>query len=202
MRATTVDGTYANIADATLSTYVVSHQNVGYFIKVVVTGVNTGGAASSSAASSATAIVIDVAPTSSATPSIIGTAQTGQTLTVSNETWNNRPTAYTYQWKRASTVAGTYSDIIGADTANYVVGAGDLGYFFKVAVTASNSGGTSSVIDSVVTAQSIDIAPVNATVPAITGTAQVGVTLSVSDGNWDNRPTSLTYQWKRSSTSD
>ena len=202
MRATTVDGTYANIADATLSTYVVSHQNVGYFIKVVVTGVNTGGAASSSAASSATAIVIDVAPTSSATPSIIGTAQTGQTLTVSNETWNNRPTAYTYQWKRASTVAGPYSDIIGADTANYVVGAGDLGYFFKVAVTASNSGGTSSVIDSVVTAQSIDIAPVNATVPAITGTAQVGVTLSVSDGNWDNRPTSLTYQWKRSSTSD
>jgi len=202
MRATAADGTYTNIADATSSTYVVSHQNVGYFIKVVVTGVNTGGAVSTSASSAATAIVIDVAPTSSATPSISGTAQTGQTLTVSNETWNNRPISYTYQWKRSATVAGTYNNIIGADSGSYVVGAGDLGYFFMVSITATNTGGTSSAIDSVATSQSIDAVPVNATAPAITGTAQTGVTLSVSDGNWDNRPTSFTYQWKRSTASD
>ena len=201
-RATAVGGTYSDISGATSATYVVSHENVGSYIKVAVTGVNSGGAAEAAAWSAATAIVIDIAPVSSSSPSITGTAQTGRTLSVSNEVWTNRPTAYVYQWKRSATSDGTYADIVGATSSTYVVLAGDLGYFIKAATTASNTGGSSISVYSVVTSQSIDIAPVNATSPAITGTAQTGQTLSVSDGNWDHRPTSFTYQWKRSSTSD
>lgn len=37
-------------------------------------------------------------------------------------------------------------------------------------------------------------APVNTVLPVISGTAQVGLTLSVSNGTWTNNPT-FTYQW-------
>ena len=37
-------------------------------------------------------------------------------------------------------------------------------------------------------------APANTTPPAITGTAKIGSTLSVSNGTWSNSPTNYTYQ--------
>lgn len=40
------------------------------------------------------------------------------------------------------------------------------------------------------------LAPANTVVPAITGTAQVGLALTASTGTWDNTPTGYTYQWK------
>lgn len=43
-------------------------------------------------------------------------------------------------------------------------------------------------------------APVNKIAPTITGTAQVGNTLTVGVGNWVGAPTSFTYQWKRGGT--
>lgn len=39
--------------------------------------------------------------------------------------------------------------------------------------------------------------PVNTVAPAITGTAEVGQTLSCSTGTWSNDPISYAYQWKR-----
>jgi len=39
-------------------------------------------------------------------------------------------------------------------------------------------------------------APVNTVAPAITGTAQVGLTLTASTGTWSNSPDAYTYQWK------
>jgi hypothetical protein len=41
------------------------------------------------------------------------------------------------------------------------------------------------------------LAPVNTARPAITGTPDIGETLTVSTGTWSNTPTSYTYQWKR-----
>jgi hypothetical protein len=43
----------------------------------------------------------------------------------------------------------------------------------------------------------IAAAPGNTTAPAVTGTAKVGSTLTVSNGAWSNSPTSYTYQWQR-----
>ena len=36
--------------------------------------------------------------------------------------------------------------------------------------------------------------------PVITGSSAVGSTLSCSTGNWDNEPTSYTYQWQSAGT--
>lgn len=40
--------------------------------------------------------------------------------------------------------------------------------------------------------------PVNSVLPAITGTATEGETLSVSNGTWSNTPDAYSYQWRRS----
>ena len=39
--------------------------------------------------------------------------------------------------------------------------------------------------------------PTNSVLPAITGTAAVGQTLTTSDGTWTESPTSFTYEWLR-----
>src|SRR3954447_19979154 len=44
-------------------------------------------------------------------------------------------------------------------------------------------------------------APVNTAAPAVSGTAKVGQTLTVSNGTWSGAPTSYTYQWQRCTSS-
>jgi hypothetical protein len=44
-------------------------------------------------------------------------------------------------------------------------------------------------------------APGNTTAPAVTGTAKVGSTLTVSNGTWTGSPTGYTYQWQRCTSS-
>jgi hypothetical protein len=44
-------------------------------------------------------------------------------------------------------------------------------------------------------------APGNTTAPAVTGTAKVGSTLTVSNGTWSGSPTAYTYQWQSCTSS-
>src|SRR5215831_18668599 len=44
-------------------------------------------------------------------------------------------------------------------------------------------------------------APSNTTLPAVSGTAKVGQTLTVSNGSWTGNPTDYSYQWQRCASS-
>jgi hypothetical protein len=85
------------------------------------------------------------APTNSVAPVIAGTARTGQSLTTSTGTWTGSPT-FEYQWKRANTVGGSYTDIASATNGTYVLTDSDIGKFIKVSVIATNGAGTASVL--------------------------------------------------------
>jgi hypothetical protein len=83
-------------------------------------------------------------PAVTASATISGTTNFGQTLTSTTGTWNNLPTTYTYQWLRAATSGGTYSAISSATSSTYVLASADVGQFIRVAVTATNVGGSTT----------------------------------------------------------
>src|ERR1700736_5024056 len=179
------------IGGATASTYVPVSADVGNALAISVTAAN-GSGSSTPATSAATSAVIDIIPTNSSVPTISGTAQVGQTLTATTGTWTHNPTSFTYQWKRAGTAIG------GATASTYVPVTGDLGNTLTVSVVATNSGGSSSPATSAATsAVAAGSVPVNTALPTISGTAQVGQTLTATNGTWANSPTSFTYQWNR-----
>ena len=144
----------------------------------------------------------NTAPTGA--PTITGTAQVGQTLTaattgITDADGLTSPN-YTYQWIR---VDGTEADIAAANSSTYILVAADLGTTLKVRVTFADdldhTETLTSAATATVTAASTNTAPTGA--PTITGTAQVGQTLTaattgITDADGLTSP-NYTYQWIR-----
>jgi hypothetical protein len=134
-------------------------------------------------------------------PVISGTPQVGQTLTVSNGTWSPTPSSYLYAWYRCdSNGANCLLSSTSASSPNYVVTAGDVGYRMVVPVAPNGDWNASvnSTPSATVTSGTTGTGnPVNVTKPSISGTAQVGQTLTVSNGTWSPTPTSYLYAWYR-----
>ena len=128
-------------------------------------------------------------------PGITGTAQQGDTLSVSDGTWSNNPTAFSYVWQDCDSSGTTCLPISGATSSSYTLRASDVGSKVLAVVTASNAGGQNSVTSAVV-GPVLPAAPVDSIAPGISGTAQQGNTLTVSDGVWSNNPTAFTYAWQ------
>jgi hypothetical protein len=159
----------------------VPDSDVGYFIKLAVVATN-GFGSSSAVLSAATTVVVDIAPTNTAIPVITGIVRNGETLTTSRGTWTSSPSSYTYQWKRASTVGGTYSNIPSATDRTFDLTAVDIDQFIKVSVTATNGiGSSSSAVLSAATSIVLDFADSvvpTATTPVATST---GFTFTISN---------------------
>jgi hypothetical protein len=105
-------------------------------VTCAITASNVAG--SSSATSGAVGPVIDLAPVNTIAPVLSGTATVGQTLGVTNGTWTNPPTGYSYDWRRNGIS-------IGATSQNtYSLASADNGTNISCVVTATNSGGSGS----------------------------------------------------------
>ncbi|MEI8287202.1 MAG: hypothetical protein WCG15_07890, partial [Actinomycetes bacterium] len=88
---------------------------------------------------------VDTTPTNSSSPTISGTTTNGQTLTGARGSWSGYPTpTYSYQWKRASSAAGSYSNISNATSLTYTLTDNDINQYIKFAVTATNSSGSTT----------------------------------------------------------
>jgi hypothetical protein len=131
-------------------------------------------------------------PANTILPAITGTAQSGYTLGVSTGTWDNNPTGYTYQWQHGTT------NIAGATASTYTLDATYAGETIRCVVTATNAVGSVSATSNPTAA--VVAYPVNTVLPVISGTVEVGQTLTASTGTWSNTPTSYSYQWQQGTT--
>ena len=163
---------------------------------VVVTAHNAGGSAS--VASPATTAVLTAAPSGGA-PTVSGTAEVGFTLTADPNpgSWTPPATSYSYQWQN-SNLGTSWSNVLSGGTAStYVATTADQGLLLDVVVTAHNAGGTTAVASPATTAV-LTAAP-SGGAPTISGTAEVGFTLTADPGSWTPPATSYSYQWQNSS---
>jgi subtilisin family serine protease len=144
----TCDAAGANCSDipgATSVNYTPVEADVNSTLRVSVTASNGGG--STTAASAPTAAVqpaLPQTPTNTSPPTITGTAQQGQILTSDVGTWLHAPTSFATQWRRCDSAGANCSDIAGATSSSYPVTGADVGSTIVVAVTGSNSIGSST----------------------------------------------------------
>jgi hypothetical protein len=162
------------------STYTVQSADVGSTITVTVTRANNSGSVSSDPTDTVTL------PPLTVTASISGTAEVGQTLTANLTSY---PVGtLRFQWKRVET-GGSTTDV-GTNSSTYVVQSADVGCTIIVTVTISGYAGS---VDSDPTAT---VPPVLPGTVSISGTAEVGQTLTANTTNLGGSGT-ISYQWKR-----
>ena len=151
-------------------------------------------------------------------PTITGTAQVGETLTAAttgitdadgktNAENGDAGYAYTYQWVRVDADGvSNETDITGETSKTYILAAADVGKKVKVKVvsfTDDQDNAEGPLTSDAYPAGNATITAANTAAtgqPAITGTAQVGQTLTASTSGImddDGLPASYTYQWVR-----
>jgi hypothetical protein len=137
------------------------------------------------------------APTTTSPPTIEGKFQVDETVTAGNGSWANSPTSFAYQWQRCNSSGASCVDIAGATAKSYKLTSAEVGRTVRVLVTASNADGKDTANSHPSPIISDDSAPRNTVRPTISGTAQVGQTMTVSNGTWTGGVTSYTFQWQR-----
>jgi hypothetical protein len=131
-------GSWSSVSGETAQTYGVGTGQAGKYIRVQVIGTNTG--ATTHAWSVHTAVVTsgDTAPGFSAVPTISGTAQAGQVLTLTNGTATGSPApTLSQQWENSANNS-TWAPINAALGTTYTIQSSDVGLYVRVTQTATN----------------------------------------------------------------
>jgi len=188
----------ADIVGATASTYTLTSDDIGKWLRAEVTATNAAGTASASSEIPEDPVE-SAPPENTAVPVVSGTATDGETLTTTDGTWSGTaPFTFAYRWQRCDDAAGvSCGDIAGATASTYTLTSDDVGKWLRVTVTATHDGATVGAT-SVLTGEVAAAAPVGAAVPVISGTAQDGVPLTTTDGTWTGTtPMTFSYRWER-----
>jgi hypothetical protein len=137
------------------------------------------------------------APQNTSNPTIEGKFQVNETVTATTGQWSGNPTDFAYKWQRCNSAGSGCADITGATSKTYKLASADVDHTVRVLVTASNTDGQTTVNSRPSPIVSASDAPRNSTRPTISGTAAVGETLTVSNGQWTGGARTFTYQWLR-----
>ncbi len=81
------------------------------------------------------------APQNVSLPAIAGAGREGSALVASTGTWNGDPASFAYQWLDCDSGGAACTAVTGAESATYVLSAGDVGGTVRVRVTATNAAG-------------------------------------------------------------
>ena len=134
---------------------------------------------------------------------IDGRAQVGETLSADVSTISDtdafKGTTFTYQWYWYNRDDVSYTEIEGATSSTYTVVAGDVGKTIKVGAVFTDTLGQESGRESFTTAAVVPANRAATGTPTISGTAQVGQTLTASTSGISDTDgltnASYTYQW-------
>jgi hypothetical protein len=144
-----------NISGATSPSYLLQASDVGETVDLVVTASNAGGSSSATSAQSAVVAAdpASSAPANTALPKISGIPMPAASgiygagsLSVTNGSWTNSPTSYTYQWQDCDPTGAncTNASGSGATTNSYTVVSADTASSIRVQVTAHNGSGSTT----------------------------------------------------------
>jgi hypothetical protein len=125
------------------------------------------------------AYISDVKPTL-ASASITGTARVGSQLTAVPGAITGSNITNSYQWQRADTSGGSYSDIASATSSTYTPVSGDAGKFIKVLITVTNNGGSASATSSATAQVSSGVTLATPNAPTVSATSDTVKSISVS----------------------
>ncbi|HEX4187043.1 MAG TPA: hypothetical protein VHY83_04010, partial [Solirubrobacteraceae bacterium] len=137
------------------------------------------------------------APVNLSTPSVIGVPTDGSTLKVARGTWTGlTPMTTTYQWLRCNSTGEECSNIAGATTTAHKAVHEDVGHRLRVLVKVTNAEGSEKATSSPSSTVGPK-APVRGTNVLVSGMAQDGQLVSVSNGTWGGTPPfSFGYRWQ------
>ena len=145
------------------------------------------------------------APINTVSPELSGFTSPGASVVATSGTWEGA-SSYSFQWYRCtaasavtqvSVPAGCVA-ITGADSATYLIQATDNGYWLRVRVRATGSGGATSIVSATSAKVGAKPASVKAKPPRVmNGLVNVGSTLAAKRGQWTNGPVTYAYQWYR-----
>jgi hypothetical protein len=130
-----------------------------------------------------------------------GSPEVGQKLVRGQGAWlGSSPLSLSHvQWERCA-AEGSPCVAVGS-SSTYTVQSADAGYRLRLLVTFTDPNGSASAASSASSwvggTEGAPSAPVNTSLPTISGAAQTGQTLSSSSGSWSETPTSYSYQWQR-----
>ena len=200
----------AEITGATGSSYTVAGTDLGKTLKVRVSFTDDGGTEETVTSVATPVVAAGSNSVATGAPTISGTAQVGETLTGDTsgiaDTDGLTHVTYNYQW--VANDGTSDMDIAGATASTYILVAADAGKTIKVRVSFTDNARYAESLTSTATAVVADGPNTAATgAPAITGTAQVGETLTANTSGIADADglTSVTfsYQWVRNDgTSD
>ena len=206
--------TDTNIAAATDSTYDLVAADAGKTIKVRVSFTDDAGneetltSTATDIVSFAVQLQTSNSPATGA-PVIAGTIQVGETLTADTSSISDADgltnVSYQYQWLRND--GNSDSEIAGATDSTYALADDDEGNTVKVRVSFTDDAGTDESLTSPATATvAARISSPATGVPSVTGTAQVGRTLTADTSGIADADgltnVSYSYQWVRTEIND
>jgi subtilisin family serine protease len=132
-------------------------------------------------------------PENTSLPTISGTAEEGQTLTVSHGAWSNSPSSYSDQWAKCNASGASCTAIAGATGLTYKLPATYVGDTLRVQESASSGSGSGAAVISAATAKvSSDVPKITSFTPTsgltgatvtITGTALTSANTVRFDGS-------------------
>jgi hypothetical protein len=128
-----------------ITSYTLTHDDVGRRLILIVTATNADGTAS---ASSRPTDVIRAAaaqaPVNNGPPTISGNLQQGSTLTASTGTWTGeQPISFASSWQRCDAKGGGCGDT-PVHGQTYSLSSSDVGHTLRIVVTAKNPAGSAA----------------------------------------------------------